>query len=258
MRNLTGHKVFSVMTGPTTTKDFSVWADIFLDRYEDDLAHATSNYEREKIPLFLSALQERLSWAEATEIAHFRSRDEEMCPPCKKARIVVMHFLEHQSDGKDLLRALEALYPEMEAAPLNIHSSWEAECEQKNDFGGRVRSMMTADANLIEIKRDNDRNIPICTVSSGVSDAKLHQQALDKVVDALTKGELNIFEFSAAQKAGLKVEPGSSGGKYLLCLHTHSESRIYGVYDKKTGSIIWRGLIDSHRKWTQFIKQFKL
>jgi hypothetical protein len=250
-------KMRSVMKGPAK-KDLSVWADRFSDRYGDALPGAVTRSEREKIPLFLSALQERMSWNDAAEFADFRSGDTTVCPPSKMARIVVMSFLESQTDGKDLLRQLEALHPESEPSPLVIHPSWEKECEQKHDFGGRVRSMVTDNADLIAITHDNDLNVPICKVSSSVSDAKLHQQALDKVTDALIKGDLNLFEFAAAQKAGIKVEPNASGGKYLLCLHTHSESRVYGVYDKKTGTITWRGLVDSHRKWTQFIKQFKL
>ena len=253
----TGSRIRSAMNTPGKKKDFSVWADIVWDRYAESIPRSVTHIEREKIPKFLEALQTGMSWKEAAEMVDFRSGDDVICPPTKMARIVMMSFLEGQPNGKDMLKSLETLHPEKMPASLVIHPQWKRTCEKQKDFGGRVRSMDTANAKLIGILRDNDNGITSCTVDSSISDAKLHQQALDKVVDALTKGELNIFDFSATQKAGLKVEPGSSQGKYLVCLHTHAESRIYGVYDTMSGSLTWRGLIDSHRKWTQFIKNFK-
>lgn len=252
----TGRRMRAAVQSRGTEKDLTVWADIFLDRYGKIIDKAPSEYERKKISQFLQALQSGLSWREAATIAEFRSEKPDICPPASKARIVMTSFLERQPDGKELLNSLQTLHPEYETAPIIIEPSWVAECERKGDFGGRVRSITTEKPGLIRPVFDNDRGILFCRVEGGTSNEELHQQSIDKVVGKLLEGKLNVLQFTEAQHAGLKVEPACANGKYLVCLHSHAETRIYGVYDKNTGTITWRGIID-HRKWSPFVKQFK-
>lgn len=236
-------------------KELTEWAGACLEACRD-AGFGSNEYEREKIPRFLEALQGGFSWADAAAAADFRSRDPATCSSGKKARIVLTSVLGHQPGGQNLLRALETLHPESVPSPLVIHPLWEEDCERRGDFAGRVRRMETAVPDLISIVRENDQQSVSAAVRASVPDAQLHQQALEKVTQVLLRGDLNIFRYSEAQRGGLKVEPRSVDGKYLLCLHTHAETRIYGVYDKTTGTITWRGIVESHRRWSQFIKQF--
>ncbi len=90
---------------------------------------------------------------------------------------------------------------------------------------------------------------------SYMSSPEKHQLKLDRALELLQRGELKIYG-SRSNNALLKVE-SAKGPLVFVCLHSYTDDRILGEYNKDTGELVFNETSKSHKRLKSTVEAHK-
>lgn len=246
---------------------------VFLENIRQDIGPKTWSYGVERKALLLEMIHlhndEGLSLVDAAEQAGIIGfpGDNPALPPISRARAILREAIEKFCTNNNVTNfsAVDRRMSEFEK--LCPYRNYVIACTvpaSEHTFEHRERNKgyctkMSSEIAELTLEQDTlDPRAMRGRVASTVSKADYHQNALGYALKGLKDGEISMSDLKKLEYYGMRLEPAYNKRRntHLVCLHVLTDTRIYGDFNPATGELIWKGIIDTHKKWSTFIQNY--